>query len=149
MCLLLDLNKEHRVLEIGTGSGYQTAILSHFSKHVYTIELIPKLSQQAEKRLKKMNFTNINFFISDGSIGLKEQAPFDRIVVTAASQEIPQELIEQLNNNGIMIIPVGPPELQDLKLLKKDEQGNINIRSITLVRFVEFKGKYGWSKENL
>ncbi len=149
MSLLLDLNKEHHVLEIGTGSGYQTAILSHFTKHVYTIELIPELSRQAKKRLKEMNFTNISFFISDGSIGLKKHAPFDRIIVTAASKEIPQELIEQLDNNGIMIIPIGPPELQDLKLLKKDEQGNITIQSITPVRFVEFKGKYGWSKKSL
>jgi protein-L-isoaspartate(D-aspartate) O-methyltransferase len=148
MSLLLDINKDCKVLEIGTGSGFQTAILSHFADHVYTIELIPELSKIAQKRLTDMGFNNITFIVADGSEGLKEYAPYDRIMVTAASEEIPPELINQLNITGIMIIPVGNPIVQTLKLIRKDDKGNIAIKPIMAVRFVEFKGKYGWEKIN-
>lgn len=148
MSKALDLNKNCKVLEIGTGSGYQTAILSQLAKHVYTIELIPELSKKAEQRLKKMGFNNITFLVGDGSHGIKENAPYDRIIVTAAANEIPKELIEQLNNNGIMIIPIGPPTFQTLQLIKKDNLGKITTKSLMSVRFVEFKGKYGW-QENI
>lgn len=146
MSLLLELNKNCKVLEIGTGSGYQTAILAHFSKEVYTIELIPELSEKAQKTLTEFNFKNIEYFIKDGSRGLPNQAPFDRIMVTAGAREIPKELLEQLGNNGIMVIPVGSSDLQTLKVIKKDEFGKITTESIRLVRFVEFKGEYGWDE---
>ncbi len=146
MSLLLELNKNCKVLEIGTGSGYQTAILAHFSKEVYTIELIPELSEKAQKTLTELNFKNIKYFIKDGSRGLSNQAPFDRIMVTAGAREVPKELLEQLSNNGIMVIPVGPSDLQTLKVIKKDEFGKIITESIKLVRFVEFKGEYGWDE---
>lgn len=146
MTMLLNLNKNCKVLEIGTGSGYQTALLAKFSKHVYTIELIPELSNKAKERLEKMGFKNITYLIGDGSIGNIEYAPYDRIIVTAAAKEIPNELLEQLNNDGIMIIPIGNSELQTLKLVKKDKEGKINIEDIIDVRFVEFKGRYGWNK---
>ncbi|NLL44469.1 MAG: protein-L-isoaspartate(D-aspartate) O-methyltransferase [Mollicutes bacterium] len=146
MTMLLNLNKNCKVLEIGTGSGYQTALLAKFSKHVYTIELIPELSNKAKERLEKMGFKNITYLIGDGSIGNIEYAPYDRIIVTAAAKEIPNELLEQLNNDGIMIIPIGNSELQTLKLVKKDKDGKINIEDIIDVRFVEFKGRYGWNK---
>lgn len=145
MTLLLNLNKDCKVLEIGTGSGYQTAILAKFAKEVYTIELIKELSLKAQKRLKEMKYKNINYFISDGSFGLSEHSPFDRIIVTAGAKEIPKELLTQLSPNGIMVIPVGPADLQTLKVVKKDENGKIIIKSVELVRFVEFIGKYGWS----
>ncbi len=146
MSLLLELNKNCKVLEIGTGSGYQTAILAHFSKEVYTIELIPELSEKAQKTLTELNFNNVEYFIKDGSRGLSNQAPFDRIMVTAGAREVPKELLEQLGNNGIMVIPVGPSDLQTLKVIKKDEFGKITTESIRLVRFVEFKGEYGWDE---
>lgn len=146
MSLLLELNKNCKVLEIGTGSGYQTAILAHFSKEVYTIELIPELSEKAQKTLTELNFKNIKYFIKDGSRGLSNQAPFDRIMVTAGAREVPKELLEQLSNNGIMVIPVGLSDLQTLKVIKKDEFGKITTESIRLVRFVEFKGEYGWDE---
>lgn len=148
MSNLLELNKKCKVLEIGTGSGYQTAILSHLAKHVYTIELIPKLSKKAEERLHKMGFNNITFLIGDGSEGSKENAPYDRIMVTAAAKNIPKELIKQLNSDGLMIIPIGPPSFQTLKLIKKDKQGKITIKPLMTVRFVEFRGKYGWQEIN-
>lgn len=147
MTMLLDLNKDCKVLEIGTGSGYQTALLAQFAKHVYTIELIPELSKKAEKRLKEMGYDNITFIIGNGSEGNEEYASYDRIMVTAASKEIPKELLEQLNNNGIMVIPVGSPVFQTLKLVKKDKDGKISIKPIISVRFVEFKGKYGWKEK--
>lgn len=146
MSLLLELNKNCKVLEIGTGSGYQTAILAHFSKEVYTIELIPELSEKAQKTLTELNFNNVEYFIKDGSRGLSNQAPFDRIMVTAGAREVPKELLEQLGNNGIMVIPVGSSDLQTLKVIKKDEFGKITTESIRLVRFVEFKGEYGWDE---
>ncbi len=147
MTLLLNLNKDCKVLEIGTGSGFQTAILAKFAKEVYTIEIIKELSLKAQKRLKELKCKNINYFISDGSFGLSEHSPFDRIIVTAGAKEIPKELLSQLANNGIMVIPVGPADLQTLKVVKKDNKGKITIKSVELVRFVEFVGKYGWSKE--
>lgn len=146
MSLLLDLNENCTVLEIGTGSGYQTAILAKFAKQVYTLELIPELSKKAEAKLQKMGYKNIKFLIADGSKGLEKHAPYDRIIVTAGAKEIPNELLEQLNNNGIMVIPVGTSQLQTLKLIKKDYKGAITIEPITDVKFVEFKGKYGWPK---
>ncbi len=147
MTILLKVEKHHKVLEIGTGSGYQTAFLSHLAKEVYSVELISKLSVKAKERLEAMGYDNINFFVGDGSIGLKEEAPFDRIIVTAGANEIPNELLEQLAPNGIMVIPVGPSHLQTLKVVTKDNEDKVIIEGVKYVKFVEFKGKYGWSYE--
>jgi len=144
MSQLLCLDSDKSVLEIGTGSGYQTAILAHFSKHVYTVERIPELGNRARQRLDSLGYTNISYLIGDGSAGWREHAPYDKIIVTAAAGRIPEELIEQLGNRGIMIIPVGPPSLQELIMVTKDQEGKIFTQSIEYVRFVELKGKYGW-----
>lgn len=146
MTRILEPEMDSRVLEIGTGSGYQSAILARFSKTVYTIERIPELSETAQKRLETLGYRNIVYKIGDGSEGWKENAPFDRIMVTAAAEKIPDELLEQLATGGKMIIPVGPPELQELKLFIKDANGKIHQQTVDLVRFVEMKGKYGWQK---
>ena len=142
----LEPDKSSRVLEIGTGSGYQTAFLAEFSGEVYTVELIPELAAKARNVLEKLGYGNIKFKVGDGSEGWKEEAPFDRIMTTAASGTVPSELVGQLKNNGRMIAPVGPPYLQDLMLITKDEEGKITQRSLGKVVFVEFRGKYGFGK---
>ncbi|MGB4658895.1 MAG: protein-L-isoaspartate(D-aspartate) O-methyltransferase [Mobilitalea sp.] len=144
MTKLLDPNPDSRVLEIGTGSGYQTALLAKFSGQVYTVERIRELSLSAQDRLEEMGYTNIFFKIGDGSEGWVEHAPYDRIMVTAAASEIPEELLEQLQAGGRMIIPIGPEELQELVLVTKDRKDEIYTETIEYVKFVEFKGKYGW-----
>jgi protein-L-isoaspartate(D-aspartate) O-methyltransferase len=137
-------NKTCKVLEIGTGSGYQTALLAAFSKSVYTMERIKELSEKAKERLDKLGYSNIVFTIGDGSEGWKEHAPFDRIMVTAAADKIPNELINQLKPGGRMIIPVGPKGNQELKLIIKSPDGDIHDETLFRVTFVEMKGKYGW-----
>ncbi|MEO1816904.1 MAG: protein-L-isoaspartate(D-aspartate) O-methyltransferase [Acetobacterium sp.] len=144
MTRILEPEMDSQVLEIGTGSGYQTALLARFSKTVYTIERIAELSETAQKRLETLGYTNIVYKIGDGSEGWEEEAPFDRIMVTAAAERIPDEFIDQLARGGKMIIPVGPPELQELVLVFKDDDGQVYQQTVDLVRFVEMKGKYGW-----
>lgn len=141
----LQLDKENKVLEIGTGSGYQTALLAKFAKSVYTVELIKELSQSAKNKLDYMGFANIFYKIGDGSLGWEEHSPYDRIIGTAAAHEIPDELISQLNYNGRMIIPIGPKDTQELLLITKDDKGTVKIEVLNMVRFVEMKGKYGWN----
>lgn len=142
MTLAIDLQPHSRVLEIGTGSGYQTALLAAFSNSVYTIERIAALHVRAKERLKKAGFSNIHFKLDDGSVGWEEQAPYDRIMVTAAAAQVPQELMDQLAIRGKMIIPVGTPFLQELLLLEKREDGEFQTTVLEEVRFVPLKGKY-------
>jgi protein-L-isoaspartate(D-aspartate) O-methyltransferase len=147
MTRLLDPTPNSRVLEIGTGSGYQTAFLARFSHHVYTIERILELSQAAQERLTRLKFTNITFRVGDGSLGWPEEAPFDRIIVTAAASAIPDELFAQLRPLGRMVIPVGPPAWQQLLLVTKNPDGSRLARPVEDVRFVELRGKYGWGQD--
>ncbi len=112
----LDVQKSHKVLEIGTGSGYETAILSHLAKMVYTVERIEKLSVQARKILNRLGLHNIRYKIDDGSLGWKEFAPYDRIIVTAASEFMPIVLQSQLVENGRIVIPIGKASSQVLTL---------------------------------
>jgi protein-L-isoaspartate(D-aspartate) O-methyltransferase len=142
MTLAIDLKPYSKVLEIGTGSGYQTALLAAFSNSVYTIERIAALHEHAKERLKKAGFTNIHFKLDDGSTGWEEHAPYDRIMVTAAAAQVPRELMDQLAVGGKMIIPVGTPLLQELLLLEKDKDGEIHTTVLDEVRFVPLKGKY-------
>ncbi|MGZ8541419.1 MAG: protein-L-isoaspartate(D-aspartate) O-methyltransferase [Chitinophagaceae bacterium] len=129
----------HRVLEIGTGSGYQAAVLSQIVKEVYSIEIIDTLGSQARKRISQLNYKNITVKTGDGYYGWKEKSPFDAIVVTAAAEHIPPPLIEQLKEGGMMIIPVGSPfMLQQLMLVEK-KAGKIRTTSMMPVRFVPFK----------
>ena len=130
---------DHRVLEIGTGSGYQAAVLSEIVKEVYTIEIIDTLGSQARNRLSKLNHKNITVKTGDGYYGWKEKSPFDAIVVTAAAEHIPPPLIEQLKEGGRMIIPVGSPFIVQQLMLVEKKAGKIRTTSMMPVRFVPFK----------
>ena len=141
MTLMLGLHEGCRVLEIGTGSGYQTALLAKFALKVYTVERIEPLKEEAEERLAKLGFSNIRFKLGDGSQGWREEAPFDRIMVTAAARKIPKKLIEQLAPGGGMIIPVGG-YTQRITIVTKDEDDKINIREDIPVVFVKLIGDY-------
>lgn len=137
---LLDVHKHHRVLEIGTGSGYQTAVLSLLCAEVYSVELIPILSQQAEQRLIDLGYNNVKTFVGDGYRGLPEHAPYDRIMVTAAANYVPDDLIDQLKADSRLVIPVGEPySHQQLILINKDAQGNISQKNILPVAFVPLR----------
>ncbi|MBT2582696.1 protein-L-isoaspartate(D-aspartate) O-methyltransferase [Planococcus sp. ISL-109] len=142
MTLALDVQDHHKVLEIGTGSGFQTALLAAFSQQVYTIEKIPQLHERAVLRLKEKGFHNIHFLLGDGSLGWAEHAPYDRIMVTAAAAAIPQELLDQLAPGGRMIIPVGGRFSQDLLAIDKTIDGKLEKTALEAVRFVPLKGKY-------
>ncbi|NLA85577.1 MAG: protein-L-isoaspartate(D-aspartate) O-methyltransferase [Clostridiales bacterium] len=144
MTRILAPENNSKVLEIGTGSGFQTAILAKMSAEVYTVERIDKLMEKARKRLDSLNFSNIYYKVGDGSLGWKEYAPYDRIMVTAAARILPDNLVSQLKNGGRMVIPVGPPHLQELQLITKTDNGDIHIKTVEMVRFVELKGQYGW-----
>ena len=137
MTELLQPDQHHVVLEIGTGSGYQAAVLSKLVHWVYTIEIVPELGRSAEQTLNRLGYDNVTVRVGDGYQGWPEQAPFDRIIVTAAPEEIPQNLVEQLKPGGRMILPVGPQRSgQDLLILEKDEAGNVNTQQSLPVRFV-------------
>jgi protein-L-isoaspartate(D-aspartate) O-methyltransferase len=138
---LLDLEKGHTVLEVGTGSGYQAAVLAECVKEVYTIEIVGELGKEAQARLKRLGYMNVEVRIGDGYGGWKEKAPFDRIIVTAAGNNIPPLLIEQLKPGGRMVIPVGEPDAaQQLMLLEKQEDGKIKTRRALPVAFVPLTG---------
>ncbi len=136
------LTGKEKVLEIGTGSGYQTAIMAHLAGHVYTIERIPELTEKAEINLQKLDITNVSLFTGDGTCGWKEHAPYDRIIVTAGAPSIPDPLIKQLANNGLLVIPVGNSYMQVLKIVKKIKN-KIKIENSTGCVFVKLIGKYG------
>ncbi|NLG89524.1 MAG: protein-L-isoaspartate(D-aspartate) O-methyltransferase [Clostridiaceae bacterium] len=142
----LELEKNHKVLEIGTGSGYQTAFLAEFSGEVYTVERIAELSNKAKSRIEKLGYKKVHFKIGDGSYGWDEYAPYDRIIVTAAAGRIPDALIDQLKTGGKMVLPVGESGVQELVRIIKKDDGRIEKEYLTLVRFVELVGEYGWVK---
>jgi protein-L-isoaspartate(D-aspartate) O-methyltransferase len=132
----LRLSPSDVVLEVGTGSGYQTAILAELASEVYTIEVVPELAARATKTLEALGYRNIHVRVGDGHAGWPERAPFSRIIVTAAPEEIPAELVDQLAVGGTMIIPVGPVAGdQELRILTKWEEGVTTQRSLP-VRFV-------------
>lgn len=138
---LLNLQADHSVLEIGTGCGYQTAILSLLARHVYTIEVVPELGAASARRLQELGYPNITFQIGNGYAGWPEYAPFDAIIVTAAAAQVPQALIDQLAPGGRLVIPVGLPYMaQELVLVEKDEQEKIHTRDILGVAFVPMTG---------
>ena len=139
---LLDLDSDSIVLEIGTGSGYQAAILSRLVKKVYTVERIEKLAESATRRLKKLHYDNVETRCSDGYAGWEQRAPFDGIIVTATASQIPPALIAQLKPGGRMVIPVGTVYgRQELVLVIKQEDGTTDTRSILDVRFVPLVSK--------
>ena len=133
----LKLDKNKKVLEIGTGSGYQAAVLTEFTPHVYTIEIVEPLARTTAKRLKELGYTTINTRIGDGYKGWPEHQPFDAIIVTAAPGHIPDALLAQLAPGGRMIIPVGRTfSVQNLMLITKDSKGKITKKNLMPVRFV-------------
>ena len=138
MTEIIKPKKNFKVLEIGTGSGYQAAVLARIVDSVYTIEIIKELFIQAKKRLNNMNYDNVFVKNADGYYGWKEKAPFDAIVVTAAVEFVPPPLIKQLKDGGKMIIPVGNPySIQQLLLVEK-KKGKIKTKNLMFVRFVPF-----------
>jgi protein-L-isoaspartate(D-aspartate) O-methyltransferase len=139
MTEIVKLQPDHRVLEIGTGSGYQAAVLSEIVKEVYTIEIIDSLGKQARSRISKLNYKKVTVKTGDGYYGWKEKSPFDAIVVTAAAEHIPPPLIEQLKEGGRMIIPVGSPFMVQQLMLVEKKAGKVRSSSMMPVRFVPFK----------
>jgi len=138
---LAEVGESDKVLEVGTGSGYQTAILAELVQQLYTIEIIPELGEQAGECLQQLGYTNVETRIGDGHAGWEEEAPFDAILVTAAAGAIPPRLIEQLKPGGRLIIPVGPAySHQDLIVVEKDGQGNISQWTALGVAFVPLTG---------
>ncbi len=140
----LKLTPEDRVLEIGTGSGYQAAILGELAGEVYTIERHQSLADTAARRLEEMGYKNIHVVQGDGTHGLPEHAPFDGVIVTAAAPEVPQPLLDQLAEGGRLIMPVGSRAGQVLKLFHR-EDGEVKIRTLSPVAFVPLVGDYGHS----
>ena len=139
MTELLKPGKQDRVLEIGTGSGYQAAVLAELVRSVYTIEIVEPLAVEARQRLGRLGYRNVEFRTGDGYKGWEEHAPFDAIMVTAGADEVPPPLLRQLKAGGRMVIPVGPADsIQDLTLIEKQTDGSIRSRQIVPVRFVPF-----------
>ena len=134
----LGVEPQHRVLEIGTGSGYQAAVLARLAREVYTIEIVPALAQSAAAVLREIGYSNVHVREGDGYVGWPEQAPFDRIMVTAAPTEIPQPLLDQLATGGRLVIPVGPAGgMQFVTIVEKTERGTVERRTLP-VQFVPF-----------
>lgn len=137
----LKLQQHHKVLEIGTGCGYQAAILSHIVKKVISIEYVKDLANSAKKRLSDLGYHNISVYYSNGRLGWEQEAPYDRIIGTAAPSSIPQPLIEQLAAEGIMILPVGESIFdQTLHIITKNKKNKVNIKRSLGVRFVPMVG---------
>ena len=133
--------RDHKVLEIGTGSGYQAAVLAEIIKEVYTIEIIPELGNAASARLQNLGYKNVNVKVSDGYFGWPEHGPFDAIIVTAAAEFVPPPLIEQLKEGGKIIIPIGSPFMNQMLMLVEKKGKKITTKSLLPVVFVPFTRK--------
>jgi len=140
----LALDGTERVLEIGTGSGYQAAVLSRLAREVYTIERVPVLARRARFTLRALGLDNVHVFIGDGSVGLPAHAPYDAIVVTAAAPSVPNELIAQLAPRGRLVVPVGVAAIQSLRVIRRDDEGRVSSRDRGAVVFVPLVGERGF-----
>jgi protein-L-isoaspartate(D-aspartate) O-methyltransferase len=138
---LLDVLPEHTVLDIGTGLGYQAAVLARLAAQVYSIEFIDELAEEAVLRLKRLGIKNVEVRLGDGARGWPEHAPFDRIMVAAAPDLIPPALLSQLKPGGRMVVPAGIPDAQKLMVVTKDEGGRIEMQEILAVRFSELESE--------
>jgi protein-L-isoaspartate(D-aspartate) O-methyltransferase len=136
---ILDISADDVVLEIGTGLGYQAAILAQLARKVYSIEIIEELGRQAKQRLRRQGCTNIELKIANGYQGWSEHAPFDKVIVTAAPDLIPPPLIHQLKAGGKMVVPAGLPDAQQLVLVEKHGDGRVTVREILRVRFSQLE----------
>ena len=143
----LSLQPSFKVLEIGTGSGYQTALLAELCREVYSVERHAPLARDAEATLARLGYNNVSVIVGDGSQGLPAMAPFDAIVVSAAAPQIPTPLFEQLHEGGRMVIPVGPPQAQELQLVRKQD-GRLMLHSLDGCRFVPLIGGQGYSSSS-
>ena len=142
MTHLMDLAPGDRVLEIGTGSGYQAAVLAELVDTVHTIEIIPELAASAAERLRELGYANVQVRAGDGWYGWPEAAPFDAIMVTAVGEDVPENLVRQLKPNGRLVLPVGTDWEQNLAVVTKDAAGNIDMRYVLPVRFVPLTGDH-------
>jgi len=143
MTELLELKGDEKVLEIGTGSGYQAAILAELAQEVFSVERISSLARRAEERLHAIGYNNIHIRVDDGTLGWPEESPFDRIIITAGAPKIPDPMTEQLSENGILLAPVGDRFSQQLVKMQKIK-GTITEEFHTLCVFVPLIGKHGW-----
>lgn len=139
----LELQGEERVLEIGTGSGYQTALVSTLCRQVFSVERVAELAVAARDRIESLGIANVAVRVSDGSYGWRRYAPYDAILVTAGAREIPQPLVEQLGASGRLLIPLGDERAQKLHRIRKDPDGSLEDETIADVRFVAFRGPGG------
>lgn len=143
MTQALGLTGTEKVLEIGTGSGYQAAVLSRICDQVYTVERINSLLARARKIFDKLRYYNIRSKLDDGTMGWPDNGPYDAIIVTAGGPEVPEPLLDQLCDNGRLIIPVGDQHVQELQLVQKNE-GQVEMSCLASVRFVDLVGEHGW-----
>ncbi len=145
MTELLEIDAAHKVLEIGTGSGYQTAILARLARWVYSLERLPELAHQAIRRMRQLEILNVKIQAFDGTVGWSEVAPFDRILVAAGAPEVPKPLLEQLAPKGRLLIPEGGRSEQRLVLYERLARG-VRRRELEAVAFVPLVGRHGWSE---
>lgn len=144
---ILDIRPDERVLEIGTGSGFFTALLARLAEHVYSVERVRDLSVRARRALDDLDFRNAALMVGDGSIGWRKFAPFDVITVAAASPSVPEPLIDQLGPGGRLLLPVGSRDEQDLVLVTRDRDGRVEQGTVQeRCTFVPLLGKYGWKE---
>ena len=143
MTSLLELTGREKVLEIGTGSGYQTAVLAELSRRVCSIERLPRLADRARRLVESMGYTNVWIRVGNGALGWRDEAPFDRILVAAAGPNVPAPLIDQLGEGGRLVVPVGDAESQILTLVER-RGGDVTTRALGECRFVPLVGKYAW-----
>ena len=143
----LDVHAEHRVLEIGTGSGYQAAVLAELAREVISLERHPPLAERARRLLDYLGYRNVRVVVGDGTLGWPEAAPYDRILVTAAGPTIPPALLDQLAPHGRLVLPVGGREDQHLIVVTREPDGALQERSLGPVRFVPLVGAQGWERE--
>ena len=145
MTNLLELNGDENVLEVGTGSGYQAAILGRLAREVHTIELVPELAARAEALLKELGFDNVHVHVGDGSLGWLEAAPYAGILAAAVAPQVPQPLLEQLADGGRLVLPIAGRRRQLLEVWSRNEE-TYSRRVVTSVAFVPLRGEYGWKK---
>ncbi|MGH9361620.1 MAG: protein-L-isoaspartate(D-aspartate) O-methyltransferase [Thermoanaerobaculia bacterium] len=146
MTELLEVGPQHSVLEVGTGSGYQTAVLAQLARRVYSLERVPELAHQAIQRMRELGIANVKIQAFDGTVGWSEVAPFDRILVTAGAPKAPEPLLEQLAPGGLLLVPEGSLTLQRLVLYKKSARG-VRRKEGEDVAFVPLLGRHGWKEE--
>jgi len=147
MTELLEVAPEHSVLEIGTGSGYQTAILAQLARWVYSLERIAELAQQAIPRMRQLGLANVKVQVFDGTVGWSEWAPYDRILVAAGAPKVPEPLLDQLAPGGVLLIPEGQLNAQRLVIYRKSARGELRRRESEDVAFVPLVGRHGWKEK--